>query len=373
MNVLIVMPLGEQRGGGEMMLLDLLEHGRGLGITWFAIFLESGSMVTQVQNLGIETRVIEAGQLRQLGKWWSTVQEICQVVKARSIDAIVGWMWKGHLYTGIAAQLCKIPEVWYQLENPQELTVLKRLANRLPTKAVITLSKSGQIAQSKLTPQYPVELVYPGADLDRFKAENLASVPETRQKLGLPTDVPIIGIIGRLQRWKGMHVLVEAMPKILEKYPNTQCLIVGGQHHFEAEYQDYVKQRINDLNVSDNIQMIGLQKNVPEWMQAMDVIVHASDHEPFGIVVVEAMSMGKPIVASASGGPTEIITPGVNGLLAPYGDTEQLASSVMTYLDDRDYAEQLGREAKIRANEFSTPTYAKNFITVLSHVVESES
>ncbi len=369
MNVLIVMPLGEQRGGGEMMLLDLLEHGRGLGINWFAIFLESGSMVTQVQNLGIETRVIEAGQLRQLGKWWSTVQGICQVVKDRSIDAIVGWMWKGHLYTGIAAQLSKIPEVWYQLENPQELTVLKRLANHIPTKAVITLSKSGQIAQSKLTPQYPVKLVYPGADLDRFKPENLDSVEKTREKLGLPTDVPIIGIIGRLQRWKGMHVLIEAMPKILQKHPNVQCLIVGGQHHFEPEYQDYVKQRINDLNVSDNINMMGLQKNIPEWMQAMDVIVHASDHEPFGIVVIEAMSMGKPLVASASGGPTEIITPGIDGLLAPYGDADQLASSVIQYLDDRGYSKKIGVAASRRANDFSTPIYAKNFIEVLSNVV----
>ncbi len=369
MNVAIVMPLGEQRGGGEMMLLDLLEHGRGRGLNWLVIFLESGSMVSQVQALGIETRVIESGQLRQVGKWWSTVQKIRQMIKERSINAIVGWMWKGHLYTGIAAKLSKIPEVWYQLENPQELTFLKRLANRVPTQAVITLSKSGQVAQSQLTPQYPVKLVYPGADLDRFRPEKLASIQETRQKLGLPIDVPIIGIIGRLQRWKGMHVLVEAMPKILEKHPKVQCLIVGGEHHFEPEYQDYVKQRINVLNVNDNISMVGLQRNVPEWMQAMDVIIHASDHEPFGIVVVEAMSMGKPIVASASGGPTEIITPGVDGLLAPYGDADQLASSVIQYLDDRDYAEKLGQKAKIRANEFSNSSYSQNFINTLSDVI----
>ena len=369
MNVAIVMPLGEQRGGGEMMLLDLLEQGRGQGINWFVIFLESGTMVSQVQDLGIEAHVIESGQLRQVGKWWSTVQKIRQFIKDRSIEAIVGWMWKGHLYTGVAAQLSKIPEVWYQLENPQELTFLKRLANRLPTKAVITLSKSGQVAQSQLTPNYPVKLVYPGAGLDRFKPERLESVETTRQKLGLPTDVPIIGIIGRLQRWKGMHVLVEAMPKVLEKYSNVQCLIVGGEHHFEPEYQDYVKQRINELNVNDNISMIGIQKNIPEWMQSMDIIIHASDHEPFGIVVVEAMSMGKPIVASASGGPTEIITPGVDGLLSPYGDADKLASSIIQYLDDRDYAKKLGLAASHRSNDFSTSSYAKNFIEVLSNVI----
>lgn len=369
MNVAIVMPLGEQRGGGEMMLLDLLEHGRGLGINWFVIFLESGTMVSQVKTLGIGTHIIESGQLRQVGKWWSTIQNIRQIIKQQSIEAIVGWMWKGHLYTGIAAQLSKIPEVWYQLENPQELTFLKRLANRVPTQAVITLSKSGQVAQSQLTPQYPVKLVYPGADLDRFKPEKLESIQETRQKLGLPTNIPIIGIIGRLQRWKGMHVLVEAMPKILEKHPSIKCLIVGGEHHFEPEYQDYVKQRINALHVNDNIDMVGLQRNIPEWMQAMDIVIHASDHEPFGIVVIEAMSMGKPIVASASGGPTEIITPGVDGLLAPYGDASKLASSVIQYLDDRDYATKLGLAASHRSSDFSTQIYAKNFIEVLSTVV----
>ena len=277
-------------------------------------------------------------------------------------------MWKGHLYSGLAAQLAKLPSVWYQLENPGELTLLKRLANVLPASGIITLSKSGEQVQSQLKPNCPIKLVYPGASIDRFNPSVLPSIQEVREKLGLPNDRPIIGIIGRLQKWKGMHVLVEAMPKILNHYSDTLCLVVGGKHNFEPEYEDQIARRITELGITDNVRMVGLQRNVPEWMQAMDVIVHASDHEPFGIVVVEAMAMGKAVVASASGGPTEIITSELNGLLANYGDSEQLANAVIRYLDDQNFRYKIGQEARIRAEDFSTQKYAKNFILKLGEI-----
>lgn len=369
MKAAIVMPLAEQRGGGELMLLDLLEHGRGMGVDWTVIFLEAGPMNDRVQAWGISTYTIPCGQLRELHRWWSTVKQITQILKQQRIDIVIGWMWKGHLYSGLAAKQAKLPSVWYQLENPGELTLLKRLANALPASAIITLSKSGKETQAQLKPNCPIKLVYPGASIDRFNPSVLPSVQQVREKLGLPIDRPIIGIIGRLQKWKGMHVLVEAMPKILSHYPDTLCLIVGGKHNFEPEYEDLVARRIQELGISSNVNMVGLQRNVPEWMQAMDVIIHASDHEPFGIVVVEAMAMGKAVVASASGGPVEIITPGVNGLLANYGDVQQLADGVLRYLNDQSFACTIGVAARSRAEDFSTQKYAENFILKLGEII----
>jgi glycosyltransferase involved in cell wall biosynthesis len=373
MKVAIVMPLAEQRGGGELMLLDLLEHGRGMGVDWTVIFLESGPMTDRVNSWGIKTYIIPCGQLREIHRWWSTVNQIAQLLKQECIEVVIGWMWKGHLYSGPAAQKVGVPCIWYQLENPGELTLLKRLANALPAAAIITLSKSGQEIQSQLKPNCPIKLVYPGASIDRFNPKSLPSVQEVREKLGLPNDRPIIGIIGRLQKWKGMHVVVEAMPKILSQYPDTLCLIVGGKHNFEPDYENLVAERIHQLGIGENVRMVGLQKNVPEWMQAMDVIVHASDHEPFGIVVVEAMAMGKAVVASASGGPVEIITPKLNGLLTNYGDADQLAEGILSYLKDQSFADAIGQAARDRAENFSTQQYAKNFILKLGEIIENSS
>jgi len=100
----------------------------------------------------------------------------------------------------------------------------------------------------------------------------------------------------------------------------------------------------------------------------MDVVVHASDREPFGIVVVEAMALGKPVVAGAEGGPREIITEGVDGLLAPYEDAEALARQILRYLDDPAFARRMGEAARRRARDFSPEAFVRRMISVLRQV-----
>jgi glycosyltransferase involved in cell wall biosynthesis len=93
----------------------------------------------------------------------------------------------------------------------------------------------------------------------------------------------------------------------------------------------------------------------------MDVVVHASANEPFGLTIVEAMALGKPVVAAASGGPLEIVSDGVDGLLVPHGDAGGLAAAVMRLLGDPELAARLGEAAQHRAGEFSSRRYAARF------------
>lgn len=365
MKLVVVMPLAEQRGGGEMMLWDLMQQGRNAGVEWLVIFLEDGPMVEQVRNLGIDTRVVESGRLRQVHRFIATVFQIGAIARREGASAIVNWMWITHLYGGIAAIIAGLPAIWYQLEAPHDQPFLVRLATLLPARAIVTLSKDGQQAQAQIWPHRPTPLVYPGVALDRFEPSILPTPAAAREKLGLPMHGPLIGIVGRLQRWKGIHVLIQAMPKVLQKYPQAYCVVVGGKHDLEADYEDLVKQQITDLGLSDRIIMAGLQRNVPEWVQAMDVFVHASDHEPFGIVIIEAMALAKPVIAGNAGGPPEIITDSVNGLLTPYGDADALAIAILRYLDSQEFAQSAATAARQRALEFSTQHYAQNFINVV--------
>ena len=217
-----------------------------------------------------------------------------------------------------------------------------------------------------------MSVVYPGAELERFNAATLPDPAVARRNLGLPPTGPLIGIIGRLQRWKGMHVLIEAMPSILKTHSDACAVIVGGVHYTEPNYPAYLQQRVSALNLDGHVVMAGLQHNIPEWMQAMDIIVHASDREPFGIVIIEAMAMGKPVVAGDAGGPTEIITEGVNGLLAPYENADALAQAILRYLDDPSLAARLGSAAKQRAADFSTQRYAQNLIAAIRELKEQD-
>jgi glycosyltransferase involved in cell wall biosynthesis len=371
MKIAIIMPLGEQRGGGEKMLWDLILEGRNVDVEWLIIFLEDGPLVEQIRALGIDVRIVQSGRLRQPHLFISAVIKIVSIAQSEGADIIFGWMWKAHLYGGLAAMLANLPAVWYQLEEPSDANLMKRIANILPACAVLTLSKAGQEAQIKIWPHRPTPLVYPGVALDCFDPAILPSPLEARRKLGLPLDGSVIGIVGRLQRWKGIHVLVEAMPKVLQKYPDAHCVVVGGKHDLELDYQTFLEKQVRELGLGDRIIMAGFQQNVPEWVQAMDIFVHASDNEPFGIVTIEAMALGKPVVAAASGGPTEIITDDKNGLLAPYGDSHTLSSAILRYLDNPEFAGSVGLAAQKRAADFSTQKYAQNFIAAVRDVCKS--
>jgi glycosyltransferase involved in cell wall biosynthesis len=358
----VIMPLAEQRGGGEMALWHLILEGGGQGIDWTVVFLEDGPMVAQVRSVGAGAVVFEAGRMREVHKLLLTARRIAGLVKREKMDFILGWMGTGQLYGGIAARLAGVPALWFQHGLPLVPGAIDRIATRLPAKAIFTCSQAGANAQGAISPARPLRVIHPGVELDRFDPAKLPTPAEARAKLGLPADGPIIGIIGRLQRWKGMHVLVDAMPRVLEKYPDARVVVVGGAHIFEPEYEPFLKQHIEEKGLTDRVLLTGLQKNVPEWMQAMDIVVHASDNEPFGLVIIEAMALGKPVVATDTAGPTEIITPGVHGLLTPYGDADRLAEAVLRYLDDPAFAAGVGAAAKQRAGDFSVKRYASRIV-----------
>ena len=103
----------------------------------------------------------------------------------------------------------------------------------------------------------------------------------------------------------------------------------------------------------------------------MDVVVHASDNEPFGIVVIEAMALGKPLVAGSRGGPSEVITDGLNGLLAPFGDAPALATAVLRYLDDPAFAAACGARARARAADFTEERYAANLVQAIRDLIRT--
>jgi glycosyltransferase involved in cell wall biosynthesis len=162
-----------------------------------------------------------------------------------------------------------------------------------------------------------------------------------------------------------MHTLVEAMPLILRSYPDARCVIVGGAHKLEPDYPAFLADAIRRSGAEDRVIRAGYQSNPELWMQAMDVMVHAASQEPFGLVVLEAMSLRKPIVAGDSGGPREIITDGVDGILFPPGDAGALARAILAYLDDAAFAQRISTAGRRRALDFTTQRYAATLVAAM--------
>ncbi|HEX4625180.1 MAG TPA: glycosyltransferase [Solirubrobacteraceae bacterium] len=365
----IVMPLAEQRGGAESALLALLRHGRGLGFAWRVVFLEDGPMVAACAAAGAPSTVLPAGRLRELHRYARTVGGLARALRRDRPDVVVGWMTKAQLYAGPAARLAGAPAVWCQHGMPLPRSALDRVATVLPARGVVAVSQAGARAQRSLAPHRPVAVVHPGIDLARFDPERLPAPAEARARLGLPGAGPLVGVVARLQRWKGVHVLVEALPQVLGEQPELHCVVVGGVHALEPDYEPYLRRRVADLGLEQCVLFAGQRSDVAPWLQAMDVVVSAAADEPFGLTIVEAMALGKPVVAAAGGGPRDIVRDAIDGVLVAPGDVGGLASAVTRVLADPERAARLGRAARQRARAFSSERYAARFAAAVVDLI----
>jgi glycosyltransferase involved in cell wall biosynthesis len=335
-TVTLVMPSASKTGGAEEAFCQLIKSEAAEALKLQVIFLEDGALVDWTRSHVDDVSVIRCGRTRNVLKWWKSSNEIASRAKKFNSKLILGWMTKGHVYGGLAAVRAGIPSAWYQMGIP-ERSILDRASRLIPTKKVITCSDFVAELQRKVQSNVDVTGVHLGVDVERFRPMLEVSMCEARVSLGVPLQCPVIGIVGRLQTWKGMHVLIEAMPAVLEKCPNALCVIVGGQYPAEPDYPEKLACLIKRLGIDRSVLMVGAQEDTPRWIRSMDIFVHASEREPFGIVVLEALYLGKTVIATVPGGPSEIISDGLNGYHVPYGDPLMLSKAILKIFDTSAY------------------------------------
>jgi glycosyltransferase involved in cell wall biosynthesis len=160
-------------------------------------------------------------------------------------------------------------------------------------------------------------------------------------------------MVGRIARWKGQHIFVEMIPEVVKQVPEARFVVVGAAASGrEARYERDVRARAQALRLDDLLQFCGPRRDIPQVMAALDVLVLPSvDPEPMGRVVIEAMSCGKPVVATDHGGPAEIVDEGVTGVLVPPSNVDALAFAVTRLLKNASLREALGRRARKKAVE----------------------
>jgi len=173
-----------------------------------------------------------------------------------------------------------------------------------------------------------------------------------RNNLGIKDNETLIGMIGNITPWKGQHIFLAAINIILEKYNNVKVIVVGKTARGDEQYENDLKQFIKANSMSDKVCLMGFRKDVPELLNAIDIFVHSSiEPEPFGRVILEAMALGKPIVATNFGGTIEQIVHGESGILVPPNDHRKMAEGIEGLLIDQKKAKTLGENALLRLKD----------------------
>ena len=204
------------------------------------------------------------------------------------------------------------------------------------------VTKSGLVADDKIV------TIHNGIDIDKFSQ---ASPGNVRCELHTPAETKLIGIIGHVSEHKGQDVLIKSMPSIIEKDPSVRCVIVGGDFK-DGVYVQELKALAKSLGVDEKVHFLGQRSDIPHLMKDLDVFVLASQEEPFGLVLVEAMAAGVPVIATNRGGPGEIIEEEISGLLVPYGDIDQHSRMILKILSNQALADRLIKQAHQRGRSF---------------------
>ncbi len=172
---------------------------------------------------------------------------------------------------------------------------------------------------------------------------------EARQRYGLPLVPRIVGVLGRLDRQKGQEEFLRSMPLVLKYCPEVFYVIAGEETRGEEGFRKNLVEACYELGIESRVRFLPFVDNVPEFMAAIDVFVMPSYCETFGLVLIEAMSMEKPIIATSSGGVPEIVDDGLDGLLIPPRDERALAMAVVRMLKDASLRDLLSKRARLEA------------------------
>jgi len=162
-----------------------------------------------------------------------------------------------------------------------------------------------------------------------------------RKELGLPTEGPVIGTVGRLVPIKGHVWLLQAAPQVLAEFPGACFVFIGGGPLLEE-----LKRLAEELGISRRVVFLGPRLDVPECLAALDVFALPSLNEGMGRVLIEAMAVGVPVVATRVGGIPDIVADRVTGLLVPPQDEKALASALLDLLRDPHRRRAYGEAAR---------------------------
>lgn len=197
--------------------------------------------------------------------------------------------------------------------------------------------KEHLIADFKLN-ENKISVIHNGIDTKKFgdysRRDNL------RAQLGMQNDF-IVGIIARLSDVKGHIYLIQALPQVMKKFPNTKLLIVG-----QGKTRDVLFKKSRDLGLEQNIIFIPEAKNTQELLAAMDIFVMPSLQEGLGLALMEAMAQGLAVVGSAVGGIKTLIQDKQNGLLVEPANVAALSQAIIVLLGDLQLRRNLGAQAR---------------------------
>jgi len=278
------------------------------------------------------------------------LNRIYRIFKEKKFDIVHTHSSKPGVLGRIAAKLTGIPIVvhtihgfpFHDFMNPITKSIfitieklLAKITDKLITVSKLNLEKACKL---KFADRERFQNIYSGIDFKKFDIP--LDVVAKKKELGIVNGQPIVGMVGRLSKQKAPLDFVRSTPKILDKHPNVKFLLVG-----DGELKAQTLSLAKELGVSQNIEVLGFRKDIPELLSIFDIYVLTSHWEGLGRALTEAMYTGRPVIATNVEGVPELVKDRETGLLVEPNDIEAISQAVISLLDNRSDALKYGAAA----------------------------
>jgi glycosyltransferase involved in cell wall biosynthesis len=345
----IIVPSAERKGGGDLWLEGLLRHLPRLGIRPLVLFAEPGELVTTAESHGCRA-VVASGTA------------LVAALREHRPASTVFWSPQAQIFGTAAHREAGSPgrTAWVQHVMPSTFSVHHDAA-ALPSDTVVCVSSRVARRQAELYPTNHTHVVHPGIDPAPAMAREHA-----RALLGAPKGGPLVGVVGRVEPWKGQDVAVRMLA--LLRVPDVQLVLIGQRRSPTwPDFEHVVAALARDLGVVDRVVCTGHLDDASATLPGLDVLVSASREEGFGLALVEAMAAGIPVVATRCGGPEDIVDDGRTGLLVAPEDPRALATAVERLLGSAPLAQRLSTAAHASwRTRFTAAASAERFLAAVA-------
>ncbi len=262
--------------------------------------------------------------------------------------------------------------------SPVRLTAEEQIVSEVANKIIAASQNEADelVTHYGANPEAIVQ-VPPGVDLERFSPR---SADTAKEAINVDCGEQLIVFAGRIEKLKGIDTLLRAMDILEESQsdddPKRCVVIVGGDPWADdPEPEMYRLQKLTqELEIGSHVAFVGAkdQYSLPNYFAAADVVVMPSHYESFGMVALEAMAMGKPVIASEVGGLSDLVVDGVNGLHVPSRDAASLASAIGKVLGNPEFAKKLATQAGEDAAKFNWQIIATRIVDVYESLVDEQ-
>jgi glycosyltransferase involved in cell wall biosynthesis len=184
-----------------------------------------------------------------------------------------------------------------------------------------------------------------GCDVAKFHPTHVAPA-HLRERLEIASSAPVLLVVGRLEPQKGHHVLLSALPFVRAEFPDIRLVCVG-----DGSLRPQLEKQASDLGVAEAALFTGAQAEVADWLAMSDVCVLPSYYEGLPLVAIETLAAGRPMVATAVDGTSEVVVDGKTGLTVPPGDPQALAGAICRLLRSPELRKQLATAGRNRVLE----------------------